>query len=328
MLAPARAPYGPLLTARQVAVETWIRPRVWDIRGLGDLRRVFTLFEPDLVSLRGGTVNVPCLLALAGTPARTLVFVDLFEGDPAPGFVQRSVAASKHIAGFVCDLEASFQEHIQAARLTMIPPGHDPQWYAEGPELARFGVPERAFTVGVLATQPGDQQVQLVVEAARWLPMDLPIHFLLVAHHDDHDSLRRRIRRNPFPQRFHLTDDIGAAPGLMARCNVLVALRWNSEPLRRTVLHCMHHGVPIMAEDGALVRQIIKSDVNGLIVPHDESGALADGLAEFYERPARRVRLSENARREAAARFSMDRVVQQTHAVLEKALPVADGMSA
>ena len=203
-----------------------------------------------------------------------------------------------------------------AAPLTLIPPGHDVAWYPPGPDPADYGIPERAFAVGAMAVGPEYGALRLVIDAARWLPMDLPIHFLLVAPPASHAELRSLIRRNPFPQRFHLVDDIGAAPELMACCHVLVSLEHDSEPARRTLLHCLHRGVPSVVADSALLRQVVNPGVSGLVVAPDDPGALAHVVAELHEQPDLRARLREGALREAGARFQMDRVFKQTAALL------------
>ncbi len=321
VLTTSRAVYAPLLTARQVAVEPWTRPRPWDLGGLRELRRVVALFEPDVVQLRGSAVCSQMLLAVARSNAATVAFVDLFEGDRAPGFLRRAVALRARTAAVVWDLRPPSRWASAAAEeLTLIPPGHDPGWYPAGPALDRWGVPGHAFTVGAIACESGDEQLANLVDAARWLPMDLPIHFLLLAPHEEHARLRRFIRKNPFPQRFHVGDDIGAAPALMAQCDLFASLRWNSEPARRSVLHCLHHGVPTIAIDNSVVRQVLNPGVSGLVVPPHDPGAIAHRVSQFYERAEQREQLRAGALREAAARFSMDRVLQQTAQVIQTVL--------
>jgi glycosyltransferase involved in cell wall biosynthesis len=320
VLAPPHAVYAPLLTSRQVAVEPWTTPRIWDVASLKDLRHSLALFQPDLVVLRGSAISAALLLGVAGAGARIILFIDLFEGDQLPGLLQRLIAARARLSAIVYDLTVPAQPQLEGAvPLTMIPPGHDPDWYSAGPELNQFGIPERAFTVGAVAAGLDDDRLVMLIEAARWLPMDLPIHFLLFAPPEDHEILSRLIRRNPFPQRFHLADDFGTAPGVMAQCNLFVGLRWDSEPVRRTLLHCLHHGVPCLAEDSPLARSVINPGVSGLVVPRRDPGALARALSEFYENPEQRDRLRLGAAREASSRFAMDRLLQQTLDLLEAA---------
>ena len=319
VLAPPHAAYGPLLRAHQVAVEPWNPPRFWDVGRWRDMRRMLALFAPDLVLLRGGGVSLPLLYGLRRAQVAALVFIDRFEGDVVPGWL-RGPILSAWVAGLVCDLVDADQVRLEAsAPVTLIPPGHDVSWYPPGPVLGDWGIPERAFAVGALAVEPSDGQLSLLIDAARWLPMDLPIHFLLIAPPDEHGGLRNLIRRNPFPQRFHLVDDIGAAPELMGRCDVFVSRERASEPARRTLLHCLHHGVPCIVEDAPLIRQVVNPGVSGRVVEGWDPGALAQLLSELYEQPQTREALAAGARREAQARFSMTRVLQQTGALLESA---------
>jgi glycosyltransferase involved in cell wall biosynthesis len=318
VFAPPQAAYAPLLRARQVAVEPWTNPGVGELAGLRELRRSLALFQPDVVLLRGAAVTIPSLLSLAGSSAPVVVFFDLFEGDTPPGFLLRTAARPVPVARVVFDLPPQTRQPLAIdTPVTLIPPGHDPAWYPDQPALSGFGIPERAFTVGVVAAGVGDDSLPLIIDAARWLPMDFPIHFLLLAPPEDHNDLGRQVRRNPLPQRFHLVDDFSNAPGLMAGCNLFVALGWGSEPIRRSLMHCLHKGVPCIAEDGALTRQVINPGVAGLLVPRHDPGAVAHALSGFYEQPAQRESLRLGAAREAAARFTMGRVLQQTRELLD-----------
>ena len=94
VLAPSHAVYAPLLTARQVAVEPWRRPRLWQVGRWRELRRLLTLYEPDRVLLRGSAVRLPLLIAVSRARAQVLVFLDLFEGDAGTGLAAPRPAAA------------------------------------------------------------------------------------------------------------------------------------------------------------------------------------------------------------------------------------------
>lgn len=70
-----------------------------------------------------------------------------------------------------------------------------------------------------------------------------------------------------------------------------------SEGLPRVLMEAAAAGVPIVASDIAGVRQLIADDVNGLLVPRRDPGALAAALERLLADPALRRRLAGAARR-------------------------------
>ena len=150
--------------------------------------------------------------------------------------------------------------------------------------------------------------------------MDLPIHFLLVAPESAHERLRRLIRKIPFTQRFHLSDAVEEAPAVMACCSVFVVTAWDVEIQRRSCMHCLSSGVPVLAENTPPLEHVVRPEVNGELLPPGDTQALAHTLFELYENPERRALLGDGARRLAGELPSMERFAASTAAVFERIL--------
>ena len=84
-------------------------------------------------------------------------------------------------------LTAQWLDH----KTTILPSAHDPRWDPPSFEFVSFGIPAGVFSVAAVA-DGGDQRMEWLIEWARGLPMDLPIHFLLVAPESDHDRCIER----------------------------------------------------------------------------------------------------------------------------------------
>jgi glycosyltransferase involved in cell wall biosynthesis len=74
------------------------------------------------------------------------------------------------------------------------------------------------------------------------------------------------------------------------------------------LLEAMTLGVPAVAFDCPTgPAEIIENGRNGLLVPPQDTGALADGICELIEHPELRARM-RTAARESSARYSMPAV--------------------
>jgi len=83
------------------------------------------------------------------------------------------------------------------------------------------------------------------------------------------------------------------------------------EGLPMVLLEAMALGVPVVAFDCPTgPAEIIEHGRNGLLIPPQDAGALADGICELIDDPQRRTAMRAAAR-EGSARYSMPEVRAQ-----------------
>jgi glycosyltransferase involved in cell wall biosynthesis len=87
-------------------------------------------------------------------------------------------------------------------------------------------------------------------------------------------------------------------PSLMAMANTVAAPTFYREGMPRTLLEAAATGLPLIGTDMPGVREAIKHDVNGILIPTRDSGALASAVEELADD-------AEKARRYGGA--SLDR---------------------
>jgi len=94
-------------------------------------------------------------------------------------------------------------------------------------------------------------------------------------------------------------------PAVMKDLTVL-AVPSRQEGLGIVALEAMALGVPVVASNAGGLPEIIKNEVNGLIVPIDAAGALGMAISRLLGDPDLAKRLGEEGRRTVAARFTAD----------------------
>lgn len=100
----------------------------------------------------------------------------------------------------------------------------------------------------------------------------------------------------------------------------LFVLSSRSEGFPNALLEAMALGVPVVATNcSSGPRLIVRDDVDGLLVPSDDVGALADAMAALMDDEPRRLRMGENAMA-VNTRFEIDRVMQTWETVIDDIL--------
>ena len=98
------------------------------------------------------------------------------------------------------------------------------------------------------------------------------------------------------------------------------ALSSRSEALPRSVLEAMRAGLPVVASDVGGLPELIDSGRNGLLVPPGADAAFSAALAGLIADAPRRSQMGLAARLTYETRFRLERMIEETAAVYEKAL--------
>jgi len=88
---------------------------------------------------------------------------------------------------------------------------------------------------------------------------------------------------------------------------------WEGMP--NVVLEAMAAGKPVIATDTGGSKDIIRSNVNGVLVEPENSEALAEAILKLLGDPAQRQRLGQSARETVKKRFSIDKTISKTEQV-------------
>ncbi len=202
---------------------------------------------------------------------------------------------------------------VAASAVRVIYPGVDAAWYRPDPAVLRF--PEPTFLyVGRLKRYKGLENALHAVALAR---RDVPeLRLAVVGGGDDRARLAR------------LADqlDLGGAVRFLGFVSEEEKRDW----LRRawalvfpsakegwgiSNIEAAACGTPAVASDSPGLRETVRRDETGLLVPHGDPAALADALRRLSGDPQLRARLGR-AGRQFAERLSWERAAGQTEAHL------------
>ncbi len=200
--------------------------------------------------------------------------------------------------------------------------GHDLAWYTDPPAdlQALLGIPPGTFVVGAVANYRPRKGLENLIAAARDLPPQARIHFLLVGRGTDHPRLVNMLAASSFRDRFHFLGYRDDACSLIAACDCSVLPSTKREGLPKTVLEAMAYGIcPVVTDTGGSA-ELVASGESGLVVPPGDPGALAKAILRLYEDPAEARRMGARARQRIENEFNIRQTIDKTLQVYRQAL--------
>jgi len=207
---------------------------------------------------------------------------------------------------------------FQPEQLVTIHKGHNPDWYEQPPhDLSEFGIPPDAFVVGCIGRSRPHKGVKYLIDAARWLPTEAPIHFVLIGDLEADKKLHRQIAASPFKDRIHLTGFRRDARAITAACHVYVMPATAREGLSRATIEAMSRGVPAIVTDAGGNSEIVEDGKSGRVVPARDGRAIARAIEMFYRDPEKRSAMGQGARQRIINDFNIRHTIEKTYQMLD-----------
>lgn len=175
-----------------------------------------------------------------------------------------------------------------------------------------FFLPHGAPVVGNVAALVPHKGQRHLVEAARLVVQEMPdVRFVILGEGELREALERQVHEHHLQKHVLLpgfrTDVIGCIKGFD-----LFAMSSVTEGLGTSLLDAMACARPIVATAAGGIPEIVEDGVNGLLVPPRDHAALADAIVRVLKDPARRQRMGDAGLARVTARFTVDRMVEQT----------------
>ena len=201
--------------------------------------------------------------------------------------------------------------------------GHDLGWY-QAPAIPRseLGLPEDAFVVGCTANERPRKGLPYLIDAAKLLPDDAKIHFLLIGNIDGKKTMQS-IAESPAKDRIHLAGFRSDAPQVLAACDACILPALKREGLPKAIIEGMVYGVTPIVTDSGGSPELIEKGKSGLIIEPGSSCAIADAISQLYADPDNCRRMGTEARQRIQRDFHTSKTVEQTLSVYQELLSQA-----
>ena len=178
-----------------------------------------------------------------------------------------------------------------------------------------FWLPHLAPVVGNVAALVPHKGQRYLVDAAHLVVQEMPdVRFIILGEGELREHLEKQVHEYHLEKHVLLpgfrTDVLGCIKGFD-----LFAMSSVTEGLGTSLLDAMACGRPIVATEAGGIPEIVEDGVNGLLVPPRDHAALAGAIVRMLKDPASRQRMGDAGLARVTARFTVDRMVEETAAV-------------
>jgi glycosyltransferase involved in cell wall biosynthesis len=160
-----------------------------------------------------------------------------------------------------------------------------------------------------------------LLEAARLLPLELPIYFLLIGRGMDTPEVRRVLEQFPYGDRFRFAgfrkDDVLQ---LVKACDISILPSIRGEGLSKVILEAMFLGKPVVMTNIGGNKGLAENGKSGIIVPPGDATALAEALLTLARDKAFRLDMGTEAKHYIATHFGLKKSVLRQREVYQKLL--------
>jgi glycosyltransferase involved in cell wall biosynthesis len=182
----------------------------------------------------------------------------------------------------------------------------------------RFAIPRDSVCLGNVAAFVPEKGHVLLLHALAGIRAQFPQCVLLLAGEG-----REQARLQALARELRI-DDIVKFPGFVADVQSVYAATdifvfpSHQEPLAVAMLTAMAYGLPLVAFARGGNPEAVVDGKNGLLVQELDAAALGAAIARLLSNPLEAQRLGDAARETVVARFSADRMVEETLRLYEE----------
>jgi phosphatidylinositol alpha-mannosyltransferase len=306
---PVRVPYGGKVAPIAFSRRSWQR-----------IRETLRVFEPEVVHVHEPLSPSTSMLVARATTAPVVATFhaghDRSRLMRAAAPILRSTYARIDARIAVSHAAADFLATAFPGPVEIVPNGVEVERFARATRVAT-GLPvgRRILWVSRLDPQKG---FPLLVRAFAGLAREIPdLHLVVVGDGRDRnavDLLAPDVRA-----RVAMLGAIANAelPAYLAGADVFAAPAVGHESFGVILVEAMAAGVPVVASDIPGYREVVREDVDGLLVPPGNADLLAERIRQVLEDPDLSKRLAA-AGPDRARTFSWDVVVPRIEAIYER----------
>lgn len=192
---------------------------------------------------------------------------------------------------------------------------------------AEFGIPAgHEIVVNVANLRTIKRHEDLILAARRVVNVRPNVTFIIVGEGDERPALERLVHTLGLRKNVMFVGIRDDAPTIVANSDLFV-LPSDYEGLGVAALEALALGIPVVATRVGGIPEIIREEVDGLLVEPRDPAGLAIGIIEILSNPDLRKFYGESSKIEIEQRFSIQRMVGEVEAVYAEVLESKTGLA-
>ena len=263
-----------------------------DVKAIKELKKIFKEEKPDLVHTHA-SMSARIAAKQAGAKVvytRHSVFPPSKKISMGPGKVINGMINNSLADGIIAVAEAAKQNltdtGIDERKIKVILNGVDglkpPTEFEKLAQKKRFGVKLGEKVISIVARLEDIKGHEYFIEAAReLLDKGIKARFFIAGTGSYEETLKKKVRDLGLQDNVIFTGFITDVDKLMSITDIQVNASYGTEATSLALLEGMSIGVPAVVSDFGGNPGVIKTGVNGLVVPKQNSNALAAGIEKL-----------------------------------------------
>ena len=180
-------------------------------------------------------------------------------------------------------------------------------------------LPTHAPVVGNVAALVPHKGQHYLIDAAAIVVRQVPdVRFVILGEGELREQLERQIKHKHLERHVFLAGFRGNALELTKSFDIF-AMSSVTEGLCTALVDAMAASKAAVATTAGGIPEVVVDGETGFLVPPRDPEAMAERLVRLLKDPALRARMGEAALARARARFTVERMVEETSAVYERA---------
>ena len=315
--------YAERMRSFGIRIHDFTPARKFSLEGIRRIRAVLKAGKHDVIHLFNNKAIVSGIFGSLGLPTKVVTYRgqtgNIYWYDPSCYLTHLSPRVDKIVCVANAVRDDLRNQMLDKSKPVTIYKGHDLDWYEQTKpaDLSEFGIPDDAFVLGCVANNRPRKGVRVLIESTRYLPVDLPIHILLVGSGMDSPKIRELIDASPMADRIHALGYREDIPALISACSASVLPATKREGLPKTVIESMVYGIPpIVSATGGSPELVVHGE-SGLVVPPSDPHGLAAAIVEMASDKDRRAEWGKNARERIRSHFNVRDSIRQHRELYE-----------
>ena len=302
------------------------------LKVLSRLDALFRQYRPAVVHTHLLALNYAYPLMIRyRTPARVYTIHSLAERDIGrrTGPIVRALAFRYRVGKVVPvaiaeEVRATIQRVYGYLDPPLIPNGIPTDEYAPDADRRRrwrerHGLEPEAIVLTHVGRFAPPKNHALLIEAFAQVRTHTPLYLLLVGGGELEDAVRQQVVELGLQERVRFLGVRADVADILRASDVFVlSSRWEGNPM--SVMEAMAAGLPVVSTAVGGVPELVQEGATGLLVPSEDTGALACALQALVDDPARRQAMGAAARQHAIAHFDIRHTVRGYEQLYESLL--------
>jgi glycosyltransferase involved in cell wall biosynthesis len=288
------------------------------------IKRLKTILDEgnfELMHITFSKAMTNCLLASRGRNIRIVGYygsLSLYWHDPSAWLA----FLNPRIDTIICASRA-VEQHVKRQlprrrreRTVQIYRGYDPAWFSDIVPVTReeMGVAPGEFLICSVGNLRRVKGIRYLIEAARYLPTDIPYRILLIGDGTDTPEIIRMAHESGHPDRFIHQGHVSLSPAWVAPCDLYVQPSL-SEGLGRAISEAMCLAKPVIVTDGGGAKEFFAEGDNGFVVKRGSAKALAEEIIRCWNNKESLSLTGLKARESMMNRFNHRLTVEFTYRI-------------